>query len=178
MVSSSGLSSVITSKVKPVRRNGVFRLRFFLICFLIAPVYSLAEEEGEAAQPQQELDPRVVEMMKDPYFITLAQIGLTRDQVPEFKKLINEYGVKRQKAIMAEVRRNSPDIERRIEKRVKRVAKSFTKDMQKLLTEEQYTRFPPFRMQLEKKLMVREDTSDSGDENATVQPGNTEDLFR
>ena len=134
-------------------RNGASALRFFLfaVCFLPGVCFP---EDQEITEEQKVL---IAEMMKDPYFITLSQIGLTREQAPRFKELINGYGVKRQKAILSEMRKNSPNIDKRIAKRMKREAKRFTEDIQALLSVEQFARFQPFRIELEKRLSGTEE---------------------
>ena len=134
-------------------RNGASALRFFLFAVCLSPGISFSEDQ-EISEEQKVL---IAEMMKDPYFITLSRIGLTREQAPKFKELINGYGLKRQKAILSEMRKNSPNIDKRIAKRMKREAKRFTEDIQALLSVEQLARFQPFRIELEKRLAGTEE---------------------
>lgn len=105
-----------------------------------------------------------VEIENNPYFITLLQIGLQKEQVPRFKELLGDYANDRQMAIEAELRRREANIEYRIRRTIAGITEDFTAQMDELLDDEQFKRYPAFQEELEKLLLERESLEQNIDE--------------
>lgn len=96
------------------------------------------------------------EILADPYFRSLLQIGLKKDQSKKFRELINDYGYKRQRVITRERRRYSGDLVAIINKAHERISKKFLKQMDRLLDDDQFGRFHVFHVALNEKLKASE----------------------
>lgn len=106
-----------------------------------------------------------VSIQDNPYFVTLLQIGLTKDQVPDFQARIAKYAGDRQAAIERELRGRQANLRSRINRSRSKLEKRFLADMQKLLDADQFSRFPPFNAELDKMLLERETLEQDNDEN-------------
>ena len=105
-----------------------------------------------------------VEIENNPYFITLLQIGLQKEQVPRFKELLGDYANDRQMAIEVELRRREPNIEYRIRRAIAGITEDFLALMDALLDDDQFERYPPFQEELVKMLLGRESLAQDNDE--------------
>ena len=105
-----------------------------------------------------------VEIENNPYFITLLQIGLQKEQVPRFKELLGDYANDRQMTIEVELRRREPNIEYRIRRAIAGITGDFLAQMDQLLDDEQFGRYPAFQEELEKMLLGRESLAQDNDE--------------
>lgn len=118
------------------------KLTTLIVCaLLVVPV---------AAGGQESVD------LNSPYFVTLFEIGLRKDQTDEFKILLNQYARDRGRVIDRERRRNSPDLPGRIERKHRKVRERFLKRMDRLLDDEQFERFQAFHDELDNLLSERE----------------------
>jgi hypothetical protein len=104
-------------------------------------------------------------IQNNPYFVTLLQIGLTKEQVPDFQARIAKYAGDRQAAIERELRSHQANLRSRINRSRSKLEKRFLADMQKLLDADQFSRFPPFNAELDKMLLERESLEQDNDEN-------------
>jgi len=121
-----------------------------LLPFSVSTVATAAESSAKQSKMTKE------EMLRDPYFVALMQLQLQKSQAKKFQKLINRYAQKRGKAIDKEKRRYKGDLNMAIARAHDKLRPKFEKDMKKLLTEEQFQRFPPFLAELESMLSERE----------------------
>ncbi len=113
------------------------------------------------------------ELVKDPYFVSLIQIGIKKRQTKDFKNLINDYVLDRQKAINRERRKSAErDFFLTVKKIRIRAGKKFARKMKKLLNKGQYERFHSFHMELDKILISRENVNESYD-TKSVYPRQT-----
>lgn len=133
-----------------------------LLTLLILGTQPLNAEEADA--------PKV--NLQDPYFVTLMNIGLRKDQTDKFKTLMNEYAMARGKIVDRERRRNSPDLPGRISRAQVKAKKNYEKKIAKLLDADQLTRFDAFHAELDKLLMKREALTENN-EAENVFPRNT-----
>ncbi|MFT5578369.1 MAG: hypothetical protein ACI9WS_001123 [Paraglaciecola psychrophila] len=117
-------------------------------------------------------------LQSDPYYMSLMQIGIRKSQSKDFKNLINDYTLNRLKAINRE--RNST-VERNFTLAVKKLriekGKAFSQAMKALLSEQQYARFHPFQVQLDKVLKRKEDSSGGYDKNNAIPENETTKFF-
>ena len=86
--------------------------------------------------------------MEHPYFKSLANIGLDKDQIPEFMALTHKFTTDIRLEPSREIAKNEPDLDRRIKKGLKRLNKRYVKAVGKLLNDDQMTRFPAFQKEL------------------------------
>jgi len=94
--------------------------------------------------------------LSSPYFQTLFQIGLEKNQTGRFKQLMNEYAQARRSGIRRERRHIRADLPIRIERRRQQASDRFLKQMAHLLDEQQFERFHAFHAELDKLLLQRE----------------------
>ena len=129
------------------------RLLSILIPSLLFCYGPQAEEVGEEAGEEKSTQQQI---LADPYFRALLQIGLKKDQTTKFKKLIDDYAYKRGKAIDKEKRRYSGDLEAIIKRAHQKISKRFLKSVDKLLDDDQFQRFAAFHQALDERLKKHE----------------------
>lgn len=116
---------------------------------------SLSSQAGQA--PAAEEKNRIQEeILADPYFGALLQIGLKKSQSQRFRELVDDYSYKRQKTIDKEKRRYSGDLPAIIGKAHKKISKKFLIQMDRLLDDNQFERFHVFHVALDEKLKASE----------------------
>jgi len=86
--------------------------------------------------------------MEHPYFKSLANIGLQKSQIPDFMAFTHKFTTDVRLVPSREIAKNSPDLERRIKKAVKRLRNRYVKEVDQLLDDDQMTRFPAFQKEL------------------------------
>ncbi len=116
---------------------------------------SLSGQAAEAPASEQK-KPTEEEILADPYFRSLLQIGLKKDQSKKFLELVNDYGYKRQRVVTRERRRYSGDLVAIIVKAHEKISKKFLKQMDRLLDDDQFSRFHVFHVALDDKLRASE----------------------
>ncbi len=120
------------------------RMRYFLL-FLVATLYTPVQAEEGATNIQN-----------NPYFVSLLQIGLQKEQADRFKLLLNDYAADRGNVIDRQRRKNEPDLPGRIKQAHRKIQNRFIARMEKLLDDDQFGRFPVFHGELDKILAERE----------------------
>lgn len=133
------------------------RVYMIRILVLALPILfaSLGVEAGQAPAGEQK-GLTQEEILADPYFRALLQIGLKKPQSRKFRELVDDYAYKRQKAIDKEKRRYSGDLVAIIDKAHKKISKKFLLQMDRLLDDDQFNRFHFFHVTLDEKLKVYE----------------------
>ncbi len=127
-------------------------VRVWLLCLsLVILALPLGAEEATAEKKLTK-----EEILQNPYFVALLQLRLEEKQQKKFQRLINSYAQKRGKAIDKEKRRYKGDLRKAIARAHDKIRAKFDKDMRRLLTDDQYERFPVFLAELDKMLAGRE----------------------
>jgi len=142
-------------------RAKVLCVFLFTLSLLTHSTSALSAETEGAVDPQN-----------NPYFVTLLQIGLRKEQVPQFKELLGEYAQDREEAIQEALDGRDGNLEARIRREKGKVRKDFFAKMDKLLDDDQFSRFPPFHDELDKLLLERESLDEYIDPEGLL-PGQT-----
>ena len=118
-----------------------------------------------AAESEQSADGGAgsVNIENNPYFVALLQIGLQKEQVPRFKELIGQYAGDRQNAIDDAIRSREGNLESRVRRSKAKLETRFFADMEKLLNQDQFSRFPAFNEELDRMLLERESLAQDND---------------
>jgi polyhydroxyalkanoate synthesis regulator phasin len=130
-----------------------FKLLSILITSLLCCFGVQAEEAGD---PAAKKTMTAEQILADPYFRAFLQIGLEKEQMPQFKKLIDEYAYQRGKVIDKEKRRYSGDLEDVIKRAHRKISKRFVKKVDSLLNDDQFSRFAAFHEVLDERLKKHE----------------------
>lgn len=138
--------------------------RLYMIKILVLALPVLFTSLSVQASQAPDGEPKKLteeEILADPYFRALLQIGLKKDQSKKFRKLVDDYAYKRLRAVNKEKRRYSGDLVAIIDKAHKSISNKFLLQMDRLLDDGQFDRFHVFRVALDEKLK----TSEGLDEN-------------
>lgn len=108
-------------------------LSLFIVC-----IFSVAALGAQSASMS----------IEHPYFKSLANIGLQKSQIPDFMALTHKLTTDLRLVPSREIAKNEPDLDRRIKKGLKRLNKKYVKEVEKLLDDDQMTRFPAFQQEL------------------------------
>ena len=135
-----------------------------VLLFLVPDgLQAAGNEGGQNAQAETPADASV-DAQNNPYFVALLQIGLTKEQIPEFQELIADYAGDRQAAISRAMRSRQANLELRIKQAMRKISEGFVKKMERLLDADQFSRFPPFHEELDRMLADRESLEQDNDE--------------
>lgn len=127
-----------------------------LVILISSMVFYCGLQATETSQEQGKRKITQEQILADPYFRALLQIGLRKDQTAPFKKLIDDYAYRRGKAIDKEKRRYSGDLVDVIKRAHRKVSKRFTKKVDTLLDDDQFQRFAAFHQALDERLKKHE----------------------
>ena len=115
-----------------------------LLCF------GIQAEEPDEKEDKNKLTKE--QILADPYFRTLLQIGLKKDQTKQFKQLIDDYAYQRGKAIIRAKRSYSGNLESAIKRAHRKIISRFVTKVDKLLDDDQFQRFAAFHLMLDERL--------------------------
>ena len=113
-------------------------VKIFTMLLLLATLPALAQAQTQAQQLPPWMQPDVVKAAVD--------IGMTEEQLAEFRTHVAEFMDGRMKAFNNLMRRNNvTNMDRKMKSRTKRLRRQMDEKMSEVLTEEQYPKYEVYR---------------------------------